>query len=376
MHNSSLPACPSSGGPRTGSGVSVGRGLVYVTVAAVAWGTSGATAALVFDSSGLGPLALTFWRTFGGFLLMLAVLAVRRAPRRQAAPGPYEPKGRRVVRALVVGAGFTVFQAAYFAAVDGTGIAVGTVVTLGAAPVMVALGSRLLMGERLGAGGRVAVAGALAGLAVLMLGGDGTGEVRPAGVAMGLLSGAGYALLTVATRYFGGRGRGTDPFTTTLTSLGVGTVCVLPLALAEGLWPRAHELGRTVGLLAYLVTVPTVLAYGLFFAGLVAVRGTTVTVITLLEPVTAAALAVAFLGEHLTTATAVGTAVLLSAVVALAWAETRGTAASVPVAGGGPVTPEPAGATVATGVAEHDDAGEVRPAQSPASEPLPHPASG
>ncbi|MFI1257958.1 DMT family transporter [Streptomyces netropsis] len=335
MQRSTLSPCPETGvssplpsGDRPfGAGPSVGRGLLYVAFAAAAWGTTGATAALVFDSSGLGPVALTFWRTAGGLVLLLAVGAVR-ARRAPAGPvRPFEPKRRRAVRTLVVGVGLTVFQTAYFGAVDGTGIAVGTVVTLGAAPVMVALGGRLLMGERLGAGGRVAVCGALLGLAVLMLGSDGTGAVRPAGVALGLLSAAGYALVTLATRFLGRKGAGADPFTTTLTSFAVGTACLLPLAAVEGLWPHGRELGRTLWLMGYLVTVPTALAYGLFFAGLLVVRGTTVAVVTLIEPVTAAVIAVALLGEHLTAATAAGTAVLLCAVAALAVVEARGAAA-------------------------------------------------
>lgn len=332
--SSTGPATGRSGGPSAGPvgsssrGLSVRRGLAYVTFAAVAWGTSGPVAAVVFDASGLGPLALSFWRTAGGFALLLVVRAVRALRRgRPRGERPAEPMRRRAARIAITGAGLAVFQAAYFAAVDGTGIAVGTVVTLGAAPVMVALGGRVLMGERLGTGGRPAVSGALAGLAVLMLGGDGTGAVRPAGVAMALLSAAGYAVITLYTRFLGHRGRASDPFTTTLTSFGVGTVCLLPLAAAEGLWPQTHELGRTLGLLGYLVSVPTALAYALFFAGLAAVRGTTVTVITLLEPVTAAVIAVALLGERLTAATAVGTAVLLSAVGVLACAEARGSAA-------------------------------------------------
>ncbi|MEU1814495.1 EamA family transporter [Streptomyces roseifaciens] len=316
--------------------MSVGRGLLYVAVAATSWGTTGATADLLMDSSGLGPAALTFWRTAGGLVLLLAArfLMRRRAARTRAraarAALACETWPRRTARVLVTGIGLTVFQTAYFAAVEATGIAVGTVVTLGASPVLVALGGRLSMGERLGAGGVTAVGGACAGLAVLMLGNDGTGAVRPAGVALALLSAAGYAVVTVYARILEREKRATDPFTTTVTSFAVGTVCLLPLAAAEGLWPQDGRLGRTLALGAYLVTVPTALAYGLFFAGLVVVRATTVSVITLLEPVTAAVIAVALLGERLTAATALGTAVLLGAVAALAAAEARGTAALTP----------------------------------------------
>ncbi|MFI9202730.1 DMT family transporter [Streptomyces sp. NPDC053048] len=324
------------------SRLSVGRGLVCVTVAAVAWGTAGATAALAFGTSGLGPLALTFWRMAGGLVLLLAVRAV--LPRRPARTRPCEPVRRRAGRVLVTGLGLTVFQAAYFGAVDGTGTAVGTVVTQGAAPVLVALAGRLLLGERLGTGGVVAVTGALAGLAVLMLGGAGSGTVRPMGVAMGLLSAAGYAVLTVYGRFLGREGRDRDAFSTTLTSFAVGTAALLPLAAAEGLWPRTDELPATLGLLAYLVVVPTALSYGLFFAGLTVVRGTTVTVITLLEPVTAAVVAVVLLGERLTATTVLGTAVLLAAVAVLAVTEARGTPAPATAPVGPAGSPDGAGA--------------------------------
>ncbi|MFC5723353.1 DMT family transporter [Streptomyces gamaensis] len=327
-HASSSAPLSASGGP------SVGRGLCYVAFAAVSWGTAGATADLVVGSSGLGPVALTFWRTAGGFVLLLAVQAPRLLRARRTGPGagtgradgtgavPHGPGRRRVLRILVTGLGLTVFQVCYFGAVVATGLAVGTVVTLGAAPVLVALGARVSLGERLGLGGGLSVCGACAGLAVLTLGG-GPGAVRPTGVALALLSAAGYAVVTVYERYLGRAGRAADPFTTAVTSFAVGTVCLLPFAVAEGLWPSAHGLARTLGLMAYLVTVPTALGYGLFFTGLLVVRPTTVAVITLVEPVTAAVIAVALLGERLTAATVVGTAVLLCAVAALAVAEAR-----------------------------------------------------
>ncbi|MCD9145330.1 DMT family transporter [Streptomyces albireticuli] len=318
---------PHSDAPSAVTGIPVGRGLLYVAVAAASWGTTGATADLVMEAGGLGPVALTFWRTAGGLLLLLAVRALRRrgaARTARRAPRAAGTLPRGAARILVTGLGLTVFQVAYFGAVDGTGIAVGTVVTLGAAPVLVAIGGRLFMGERLGGGGVLAVAGAFTGLSVLMLGNDGTGAVRPVGVALALLSAAGYAVVTLYARSLEHQGRAADPFTTTVSSFVVGTVALLPFAAVEGLWPRTRELGRVLWLTGYLVTVPTALAYGLFFAGLVVVRATTVSVITLLEPVTAAAIAVLLLGERLTAATAAGTAVLLCAVVALAVAETRG----------------------------------------------------
>ncbi|MYV72232.1 EamA family transporter, partial [Streptomyces sp. SID2131] len=153
----------------SGSALSVGRSLCYLIVAGIAWGTAGAAASLVFRVSDMGPLALSFWRCAGGLVLLLGALALR--SRRAAVPVVEEPRRRRAVRILGTGVGLTVFQSAYFAAVEATGLAVGTVVTLGSGPVLIALGARLTLGERLGRGGTAAVAGALAGLVVLVLGG-------------------------------------------------------------------------------------------------------------------------------------------------------------------------------------------------------------
>lgn len=321
------------------SALPVGRGLLYVTLAATAWGTAGAAAALLYRGSGLGPLALTFWRTFGGLVLLLAVRALLRRRSGTVAvptPAPYEPLRRRLTRIVMTGVALAVFQAAYFAAVEATGLAVGTVVTMGAGPVLIAIGARVTMGERLGAGGVLAVAGALAGLAVLVLGGDGGATVRPAGIGYALLSAAGCAAMTLITRRLG-KGGGSDPYASTVSAFAVGALCLLPLAAVEGLWPQAHDLSRSLWLLAYIAAVPTALAYGLYFAGLAAVRAATASVISLIEPVSAAAIAVLFLGERLTMATAIGTGVLLTAVAALAVTEARGavTAArsAAPVAG-------------------------------------------
>ncbi|MET9322722.1 EamA family transporter [Streptomyces sp. NPDC003038] len=294
-----------------------GRSLLYLIVAGVAWGTAGAAASLLFLASDLGPLALSFWRCAGGLAVLLGVLAVRR-------PGHRAPRRTRPSTGSLIGTGllFTLFQAAYFAAVRETGLAVGTVVTLGAGPVLIALGARYWMGERLGRGGVAAVVGALAGLAVLVLG-SGGGEVRPLGVGWALLSALGYAAMTLRARWLGRRGAGGDPLVTTAWSVGVGTVCLLPLAAVEGLLPHTAELARVLWLLVYIATVPTALAYALYFTGAAAVRAATVSVVMLIEPVSAAAIAVLVLGERLTGAVVVGTVLLLTAVGALIAAESR-----------------------------------------------------
>ncbi|MEE1814177.1 EamA family transporter [Streptomyces sp. SP18ES09] len=317
MSNSSVPA------------LSVGRSLFYLIVAGIAWGTAGAAASLIFRVSDMGPLALSFWRCVGGLVLLLGALALR--PRRAASGTPSrterESRGRRTARILGTGIGLTVFQSAYFAAVEATGLAVGTVVTLGAGPVLIAIGARLTMGERLGRGGVTAVAGALAGLFVLVLGG-GTADVRPLGVVLAVVSAAGYAAITLLTRWLGRDGGGSDALATTTWAFAIGAAGLLPAALAEGLVPHTDAPVSVVLLLVYVAAVPTALAYALYFAGAAVVRAATVSVIMLLEPVSAALIAVSLLGERLTAAIVLGTLLLLVAVTGLALAEARTAAAA------------------------------------------------
>jgi DME family drug/metabolite transporter len=298
------------------------RGLLFVIVAAAAWGTAGGAAALLFGSSGLGPVALTFWRSAGGLAILLALwpLIRRSQPARAGEPGR-----RRARRIAVTGLGLTVFQTGYFAGVQHTGLAVATVITLGSGPVLIALGARFWLGERLGRGGLLAVAGALAGLAVLMLGdGDGPGAVRLSGVLYSLVSAAGYSAITVHTRWLGRDGAPADAWGTTLSAFAVCAAVLLPFALAEGLLPRAEQLGVSLLLMAYVAAVPTAAAYGLYFAGLAVVRAATASVIALIEPVVAAVLAVTVLGERLTAPTLAGSVLLLGAVTALVVGEASG----------------------------------------------------
>ncbi|MFF9504087.1 DMT family transporter [Streptomyces sp. NPDC014656] len=321
----------------------VGRSLVYLVVAGIAWGTAGAAGSLVFRNSDMGPLALSFWRCAGGLLLLLAVPALRllrpgRARTESAgsaasstggstggstASSAGESRATRLIRIGGTGLGLAVFQTAYFAAVESTGLAVGTVVTLGAGPILIAAGARVTMGERLGSGGLAAVLGALAGLAVLVLGGGGA-EVRLAGVGYAVLSAAGFAALTLLTRWLGRSGAGAaGSLASTAWSFGVSALVVLPLAVVEGLLPHTEDVVRLLLLLLYVAAIPTALAYALYFAGAAVVRAATVSVIMLLEPVSAALLAVTLLGEELTVTTVLGTVLLLAAVTGLALAEAR-----------------------------------------------------
>jgi len=335
--STAIPTSPSTDAPSvTASTLPVRRGLGYLALAGTAWGTTGAAVDLVYRSSDLGPTAISFWRLVGALAVLFAAKAAKAAraagaARRTGGPAAATPAAvpraaaARRGRLLLLGGtgvGMAVFQAAYFAAVQGTGLAVATIVTLGAGPVLTALAGRVLLHERIGRTGALAVCGALAGLAVLVLGNQ-ADAVRPAGIGLALLSAAAYSSTALLARWTGRHGTGESATALTAWSFGIGALLLLPFALQEGLLPHtAHPL-RVVLLLAYVSAVTTALAYPLYFAGAAVVRAATTATVMLIEPVSAAVLAVTLLGERLSVATVIGTLVLLSAVAALAAAESR-----------------------------------------------------
>ncbi|WP_433082614.1 DMT family transporter [Dactylosporangium sp. CA-052675] len=331
---------------------SVGLNLSFIALAAVSWGLGGFVAAVLYDHSGLGPIAVTFWRYAGGLALLAALRPfLRTATGRRAKPAT------RILNGL----GMAVYQTAYYVAIALGGVGIVTVVTLGSGPILIAIGARLFLGERLGRAGSATVAASVAGLVLLVLRSPGAGPHPLAGIAVALVSAAGYAAVTLLNR-----AQADDPFDSALSGFAVGVVALLPIAAVEGLLPRADGLGETVALLAFQGAVPTALAYALFFRGLTVVRATTASVVALSEPLAAVALGALVLHERLTPWSAAGGAILLACVAALAVQERRAGHHPGPEHPGpehpGPEHPGPEHAgSVLTG-SEHEGPGAQRPA--------------
>ncbi|WP_405550497.1 EamA family transporter [Streptomyces sp. NBC_01171] len=96
-------------------------------------------------------------------------------------------------------------------------------------------------------------------------------------------------------------GTGEEAFTLTLWSFLIGAAVMLPLAPHQGLLPQGGNFTEAALVTLYIAAVTTALADPLYFAGVAALRAATASVTMLLEPVSAAVLAVLFLDEQLTT---------------------------------------------------------------------------
>ena len=154
----------------------------------------------------------------------------------------------------------------------------------------------------------------LAGLAALVVG-QGSGQgADVGGVALALVAAAAFAALTGvnATPVPGLNG-----LAVTALAFTLGGMLLLPYAAAApgGLVLPADAAGWAW--LAYLALVPTAAAYSAYFSGLRTVTATSATVLSLLEPVTAAVLAVTLRDEHLGLLGLLGAVSLVAAVVVL-----------------------------------------------------------
>jgi DME family drug/metabolite transporter len=281
------------------------RGFALVVLAALCWGTSGLTGDVVADRTGLDPLDIAWHRMAVGATVLLAVHLVRaRGAGSLRTPGLWP-------RLVAVGAGLAVYQSAYFAAVATAGVSIATLVSLGLAPLLVAVGAAVLGHGRPDRATGLALAVALAGL-VLLVGVSAGGDDGDA-VLLGALAAVGCAVAYAGVVLVSSRVP--DGVPTTTAGFAAGAVLLTPVALLAGLDLTTDPL--SLALLLYLGLVPTALAYGLFFTGVRLVPAAVASIVTLLEPLTATALATAVLGERLAPTALVGGLLMLGAVTAL-----------------------------------------------------------
>ena len=275
---------------------------LLVLLSAVLFGTTGTAQALGPDAS---PLVVGSTRIAVGALL-LAVVARRCAPGDRGLPWSW-----RAVAALAVG--IAGYQLSFFAAVAGTGVAVGTVVALGSAPALAGALARVVDGTPLG-GRWVACTGlATAGVLLLVLGGA-EAEVSAPGVGLGLLAGASYATYTVASKRLLDAGHA--PEAVMARGFGLAALVLAPVPVAVGLGDLAGPEGVVLAL--YLGAIPTALAYVLFARGLRRIGAGETATLTLAEPLTASVLGAVVLGERPGTLAIAGGALVLAGLVALA----------------------------------------------------------
>lgn len=290
-------------------------GLLQVCLAGVLWGTGGLVVTVLHERDGLGAMTVSAWR-----MLLAAIALVAFAALTRHLGGTLALFRAHPVRTTLVGCGTAAYQGLYFVSVLWVGVSVATVVSLGLAPVLAAAWEHLRAGTRPGAGQVAVLAAALGGLLLISLtaghGSGGPADRPVAGLVLAVVAGAVYAATTLLGHALAQAG---PPIALTTVATTVGAVVLLPFL---GIAAARHQPVATTDplsllLLVYLGVATMALAYGLLYAGLRTTSGSAATVATLVEPLSAAALAALLLGERPTAATLAGGALILAAVVGL-----------------------------------------------------------
>ncbi len=276
-------------------------GQWLVLAAAILWGTTGT--AQTFAPENATPASVGAVRlVFGG--LALLIWAVARGSFRQGLRLPIRPT-------LVAAAGIAAYQLCFFAGVARTGVAIGTIVGIGTAPVWSGALDWLVVRQRPGRRWLVATGLAILGSTLLIAGGSYI-SVDPVGVLLAMGAGLSYAVYTLASKQLLS---GRSPDMVMAVVFALGAVVLLPVFFGSDLSWLAEPGGLAIALHLGIVTVG--LAYALFARGLMGVTASTAVTLTLAEPLTAATLGVAVLGERLTAPALFGVGLLFAGLAIL-----------------------------------------------------------
>lgn len=270
-----------------------------ILFAAMLWGTAGTAKAFAsdVDSISMGAVRLAV----GGLLLMLTALLTRRITF----------KGWPLRPLLIGGLAMALFQPFFFSAVELTGIAVGTVVSIGSAPVFSGLIEWLIFKIRPARVWWLSTILAITGCIILMFNTNDV-TVNPLGILAGLGAGISFASFTMSNSRLV---RTHDSIASVAMIFCLSALILSPFFFINDM----NWLGETNGLLValHIGVLATALAYFLFSSGLKFVKSSTAVTLSLAEPLTASLLGVFLVGENLDALSWIGLLMLLAGIVIL-----------------------------------------------------------
>jgi drug/metabolite transporter (DMT)-like permease len=271
------------------------RWNVAVAALAASWGL----VAVIVRDVDLDAQVLAFYRVaFASLTLLIVAVALRRLQVLRLQ--------RDRVRVVGLGTLLAAHWFVFFATIKLSSVAVAVLMVY-TAPIVIALLAPLVLPESRSAVALAALVPAAVGLTLVALGGEGGGHVRPLALASGLAAAASYALLVIFTKQLSMRA---PVLAVTFWYYTVAAVALAPLLLfAPRVLPTGSEL-------------PSLLALGVLFTALAGytyvwllrrVTAQAVGILSYIEPVSAALLAWAILGEPLGWQVVAGGALVIAA---------------------------------------------------------------
>jgi DME family drug/metabolite transporter len=276
------------------------RGPLLVLGAATLWGTTGTAQALGPDA--ITPGTVAFVRMLGGALLVIVAFATGRNSRIRDIP--------RVSLMLSI-VTMASSQPLFFAGVDRTGVAIGTVVTIGSGPLFAGMLGWLVRRESVTGRWWVATALALGGAVLLVSGGEAAG-VDELGLLFALGAGVAWAVYLVGAKDVF---ENADPiFAAGVVFVAAAVVLSPALVVSDPGWMLS---ARGAAVVIWVAPIATGISYVLFSHGLRDSQVAVAATMTLAEPLTAAVLGIALLGEPAPPTTIGGIAAVLAGLLLL-----------------------------------------------------------
>jgi DME family drug/metabolite transporter len=268
---------------------------MLVFMAATLWGTTGTAQALGPD--GITPLTVAFTRMLGGSLLL--AFAARTGSTSSVRLLP------RVPLAIAIGA-MASSQPIFFAAVERTGVAVGTIVAIGSGPLIAGLLGWLIRREPVSRRWYLATALSVPGTVLLGSGGESAG-VDTVGLLLAIGAGVVWAVYLVGAKAVFDEA---DPVYAAGVVFAGAAIVLAPFALVADVGWIASTRGALVAL--WLAPIATGVSYVLFSRGLQSTGVAVAATMTLAEPLTATLLGLVVLAEPAQLSTVAGIALIVA----------------------------------------------------------------
>ena len=276
-------------------------GLASVLAAALLFSTAGTAQALADVAS--TPLGVGTARLVVGTTLLVLLLPVFRQRRMDVLRLWREPA------VLIAGACVGLYQWAFFAGVQGAGVALGTVLIIGSAPLIAGAIAWLVLRRRPSVTWLVTTLVGVLGLVLLSSAGIMSGN--PGGVVASLTAGACVAIYTVAVKTM--LDRGVHPAVLLASTCAFGGLFLLPFAWTQPMGWLLEP--RGIALALYLGVATLAIANTLQLRGIDALGPAPVNTLMLAEPMLATIWGLLLLGESITMIGVVGLFLVLGGLV-------------------------------------------------------------
>lgn len=293
-------------------------GLIFICLAAIAWGTTGTASVLIAQQATVSPLIVGLWRMV--FALPIFWLwhgyNIRSQSPKNSTLWPTKVNRLPLMAMGLCMAGYQVF---YFAAVPYAGVAMTAMVAICSSPLLIALLAVAFLGEKLTRGLCIALVLGIAGTVLLIVQPD-VLQVNGSRFVLGIMLAfgaafayAGYAILAKAlVGQMDSIAIATHSFTT----------AALVLTPTFALQPSFDIWLQVLPFLLYLGIVTSSLAYGIYMLGIRYTSATVAGIVVLMEPLTATLLGIFAFREPISWTTGFGGLLLI---VGIFYAQKRDT---------------------------------------------------